>query len=155
MSNEMISKNVFLGGSKCIGRLPDKVVTLIDELMEKREHFIIGDCHGMDLAFQTYLESKHYPHVTIYCSGEKCRFNVGDWPEKHICVPDGIEGYKFYRVKDYALMKDCDAALLVYETRALATRSYIYYLKRLGKPIFAFDLERDRFKIIDKREVTE
>ena len=155
MSNEMTLGSIFLGGDKSIGRLPDKVVAMLDEFMKRGEHFIIGDCHGMDLAFQTYLDSNGYPNVAIYCSGEKCRFNVGGWPEKHIDVPKDITGYEFYRVKDYALMRDCDAALLVWERRALATRSYIYDLKRRGKPIFAFDLERDCFKFIRNREITE
>ena len=150
MSNETtIFGKVFVGGGKTIGHLPNKVVSTLDSFMERGEHIIVGDAHGCDLAFQTYLHSKGYPHVTVYCSGEKCRFNVGTgtWEEKHIDVPEAIEGYEFYREKDYAMINDCDCALLVYERRSLATRSYIYNLKALGKPVFAFNVERDCFKI--------
>lgn len=126
---------------------------MLDNFMESGDHIIVGDAHGCDLAFQTYLHSKAYPYpnVTVYCSGEKCRFNVGDWPEKHIDVPEGIEGYEFFREKDYSMIQDCDCALLVYERRSLATRSYIYNLKSLGKPVFAFNVERDCFKITRRK----
>jgi hypothetical protein len=145
--SERIFGKVFVGGGKTIGRLPDKVASMLDSFMESGEHIIVGDAHGCDLAFQIYLHSKEYPNVTVYCSGEKCRFNMGAWKEKHIAVPEGMEGYEFYREKDLAMMGDCDCALLVYERRSLATRSYIYNLKALGKPVFAFNVERDCFKI--------
>ena len=147
MSNETIFGKVFVGGGKTIGHLPNKVVSTLDSFMERGEHIIVGDAHGCDLTLQTHLHSKGYPNVTIYCSGEKCRFNIGAWTEKHISVPEGLEGYSFYREKDLAMIGDCDCALLVYERRSRATRSYIYNLKALGKPVFAFNVERDCFKI--------
>ena len=48
--SETIFGKVFLGGSKRIGRLPDKVVEMLDSFIESGEHFLIGDCHGADLA---------------------------------------------------------------------------------------------------------
>ena len=155
MSSERIFDKVFVGGGKTIGHLPTKVISMLDGYIERGEHIIVGDAHGCDLALQTYLQSKGYPNVTVYCSGEKCRFNMGAWEEKHISVPEGMEGYEFYREKDLAMMGDCDCALLVYERRSLATRSYIYNLKALGKPVFAFNVERDCFKISRKKEVTK
>ena len=44
MCNETIFGKVFLGGSKRIGRLPDKVVGMLDSFIERGEHFLIGDC---------------------------------------------------------------------------------------------------------------
>ena len=52
-------------------------------------------------------------------------------------------------------MGDCDCALLVYERRSLATRSYIGNLRALGKPVFAFNVERDRFKISGRKKMAE
>ena len=84
MCNETIFGKVFLGGSKRIGRLPDKAVGMLDSFIESGEHFLIGDCHGADLSLQNYLHSKNYEKVTVFCSGEKCRFNVGGWEVRHI-----------------------------------------------------------------------
>jgi len=58
MSNETIFGRVFLGGSKRIGRLPDKVVSMLDSFIESGEHFLIGDCHGADLALQNCMDLK-------------------------------------------------------------------------------------------------
>lgn len=50
MSNETIFGKVFLGGSKRIGRVPENVAAYLDSFIENGEHFLIGDCHGADLA---------------------------------------------------------------------------------------------------------
>ena len=92
MCNETIFGKVFLGGSKRIGRLPDKVVSMLDSFIESGEHFLIGDCHGADLALQNYLHSKNYEKVTVFCSGEKCRFNVGGWEVRHIEASEELDG---------------------------------------------------------------
>ena len=153
MSNEKIidKKVLFVGGGKTIGVLPKDVALTLDSFMERGEHIIVGDAHGCDLAFQTYLHSKGYPNVTVYCSGENCRYNIGSWEEKHISVPEGEEGYEFYKVKDHAMINACDCAMLVWNRKSFATRMYIYHLKELGKPVFAFNEERDCFKISRRR----
>ena len=155
MCNETIFGKVFLGGGKTIGHLPNKVVSTLDSFMERGEHIIVGDAHGCDLAFQTYLHSKGYPHITVYCSGDKCRHNIGSWEEKHIDIPEGVEGYEFYKVKDHAMINYCDCAMLVWNRKSFATRMYIYHLKELGKPVFAFNVERDCFKISRRKEETK
>ncbi len=75
----MSFEKMFLGGSKTIGHIPNKVAGYLEVLMSGNAHFLIGDCHGADLAFQTYFHSKEYKNITVYCSGDKCRFNVGNW----------------------------------------------------------------------------
>ena len=147
----MSDEKIFVGGGKTIGHLPTKVISMLEGFLERGEYIIVGDAHGCDLAFQTYLHSKGYPNVTVYCSGEKCRFNIGGWPEKHIDIPNGVEGYEFYKAKDHAMINDCDAAMLVWNRKSFATRMYIYHLKELGKPVFAFNEETDCFKISRRR----
>ena len=151
MSNETIFGKVFVGGGKTIGHLPTKVISILEGYMERGEHIIVGDAHGCDLAFQMYLHSKGYPNVTVYCSGKKCRHNIGSWEEKHIDVPESVEGYEFYKVKDHAMINDCDCAMLVWNRKSFATRMYIYHLKELGKPVFTFNEESDCFKISRRR----
>ena len=73
--NEHI-ETVMLGGSKRIGRLPDQVVELLESFMKEGVHFVCGDAQGTDYAFQVFLQSRGYKNVSIYCSGEKCRFNL-------------------------------------------------------------------------------
>lgn len=144
-------KKIFVGGSKRIGRLPDKVVSMLDSLIKSGEHFLIGDCHGADLALQNYLHSKNYEKVTVFCSGEKCRFNVGNWQEKHIDVPEGAEGYEFYREKDKVMIAECDCGFFVWDARSLGTKLNRMELKRLGKPILTYRSTTDEFKITRRK----
>ena len=147
MSNETIFGKVFLGGSKRIGRLPDKVVSMLDSFIERGEHFLIGDCHGADLALQNYLHSKNYEKVTVFCSGEKCRFNVGGWEVRHIEASEELDGIEFWRKKDTAMIEECDCGFFVWDTHSIGTRLNRMDLKRLGKPIFTYRSTTDEFKI--------
>jgi hypothetical protein len=98
MSKKNFEK-VFLGGSKRIGRVPEKVAAYLDGFREDGVHFLIGDCHGADLALQNYLHSKGYEKVTVFSSGEKCRFNVGGWEVRHIEAIEELDGIEFWRKK--------------------------------------------------------
>lgn len=89
-------KKIFLCGSKTIGHIPDAVAHYLTLFMKENVWFLIGDCHGADWAIQTYLHEKEYKNVTVYCTGDKCRFNMGNWTVKHIPVNDGVSGYFFY-----------------------------------------------------------
>ena len=140
MSNETIFGKVFLGGSKRIGRLPDKVVGMLDSFIESGEHFLIGDCHGADLALQNYLHSKNYEKVTVFCSGEKCRFNVGGWEVRHI---DASEDRK----KDKVMIEECACGFFVWDAHSIGTKLNRMDLKPLGKPIFTYRSTTDEFKI--------
>ena len=51
---------VFIGGSETIGALPENAVAWLDHFIGANEHFLIGDCSGVDLALQYYLNSRKY-----------------------------------------------------------------------------------------------
>ena len=150
--NDNTFGKIFLGGSKTIGRLPDKVASYLDLFMESNEHFLIGDCHGADLAIQNYLFSKNYTTVTIYCSGEKCRFNVGTWPVKAVLGSSKNQGYDFYHQKDMAMIEDCDGALLIWDTHSAGTKNNINELKNKGLPIFTYRNDIDDFRVTRRRK---
>ena len=155
--NEHIVEKVMLGGSKRIGRLPDQVVELLESFMKEGVHFVCGDAQGTDYAFQVFLQSRGYKNVSIYCSGEKCRFNLckDDWKEVHIDVPSGVEGYDFYRLKDLKMIRTCDLGLMVWDRASIGTRNNIYDLKALGKPVFAFNVDKNQLKISRRKEATK
>lgn len=144
---EAIFNKVFLGGSKRIGRIPDKVAARLDSFIESGTHFLIGDCHGADLALQNYLHSKNYEKVTVFCSGEKCRFNVGGWEVRHIEASEELDGIEFYRKNDKVMIEECDCGFFVRDARSLGTKLNRIDLKHLGKPIFTYRSTTDEFKI--------
>jgi len=132
---------IFLGGSKTIGQIPDRITQFLELFMSENAHFLIGDCHGADLAIQTYLHSKGYRNVTVYCSGDKCRLNVGDWDIKHIPVVEEYNGYSFYQAKDIAMINECSAALMLWDGKTRGTANNIDALKQRGVPIFTYCID--------------
>lgn len=143
---------LFIGGSKTIDALTDKMRSWIDLFMEDNEHFIIGDCRGTDLALQTYLNEKGYRNVTVYCSGESCRFNVGGWDEKHVETKlTKDDGYEFYRQKDLAMIRDCNGAFFIWDSTSKGTKNNIQDLKALGLPVIAYRTDLEDVRVIRRR----
>lgn len=128
---------VFLGGSKTVGALPTKATDWIDFLIDADEQIIVSDCHGADLAMQNYLCSRKYQNVTIYYSGDKCRFNVGDWKTK-----------QFSLNHEEAMIAECNCAFLVWDGFSEETKSSIENLRKKGLPIFIYRTDRDALSVI-------
>ena len=147
----MYFKNVMLGGSKTIGNLSERVELQMEVLINSGERFLVGDCHGADLAFQNYLHASGYSNVTVYCSGEKCRFNVGGWGEVHVPVEDGVEGYDFYRQKDLAMIAEADGAVLLWDGRSAATKENRKALAAKGAAIFTYRTDQRQMRVIRRR----
>ena len=51
---------IFISGSKSISKLPELAKIFIDQFIENNDEILIGDCYGVDVAVQKYLESKGY-----------------------------------------------------------------------------------------------
>ena len=68
--------------------------------------------------------------------GEKCRFNVGGWEERHIEASEELDGIEFYRKKDKVMIEECDCGFFVWDAHSIGTKLNRMDLKRLGKPIF-------------------
>ena len=147
---ETKTEMIFLGGSNTIEHLPPKVVGYLECFMNKNANFMVGDCHGTDLAIQIYLQAKRYRNVTVYCSGDSCRWNIGGWNEKHVTA-DGFEGYEFYRQKDIAMIEECNGAILLWDGETRGTKNNIHALKQRGVPIFIYHSEVNKMKVTRRR----
>ena len=77
-------KTIFLGGSKIINRLDDSINEDLIEFMNLGHNIVLGDCMGADFQMQKFLAENDYPNVTIYYSGDRPRFNLGNWKTKHV-----------------------------------------------------------------------
>ena len=128
---------VFIGGSETIGALPENAVAWLDHFIGANEHFIVGDCFGSDLALQNYLNSRKYQKVTVYYSGEACRFNVGEWKTK-----------QFSLNHEEAMIAECNCAFLVWDGFSEETKSSIENLRKKGLPIFIYRTDLDRLRVV-------
>jgi adenine-specific DNA-methyltransferase len=126
----------FISGSKSISKLPDLAKILIEQFIENNDEILIGDCYGVDVAVQKYLESKGYCNVTIYCSGESPRNNFVTGAKVRSCteVAKDLTGSEFHYVKDIEMACDCDQALMIWDGKSKGTGENIRRIKEMGKP---------------------
>lgn len=131
----MVSEmKIFIGGSKNISKLDSETKSALDRLCTENANILIGDCFGADTLVQQYLNDKGYRNVTVYVSGDKARNNIGGFNEKHINA-DGLTGFKFYRQKDIAMVKDADCGLMLWDEKTKGTAYNIRDMREIGKEV--------------------
>lgn len=127
---------VFISGSKSISALSEEVKSLLDEHIALGTEFLVGDCYGVDVAVQKYLEFRGYSNITIYCSGVTPRNNFAPSAKVRSCTEaaKGLTGRAFQYVKDIQMAQDCDQALMVWDGKSKGTGDNIRRIKEMGKP---------------------
>lgn len=68
---------VFISGSLSITTLPETVVERLGIILDRQLSVLIGDARGVDRAVQRILCGRNSQSVTVYCSGDVPRNNVG------------------------------------------------------------------------------
>ncbi len=131
-------QRLFVSGSKQIkdfNEIGCRGVDVIDEAIKRGAEILVGDCHGADTVIQQHIARRGYRNVTVYVSGLKePRHNEGDWPVKHIVLDGSLSaGFDFYRQKDIQMIRDCDAALVIWNGESRGTRQNIIELRNLNK----------------------
>ena len=133
---------IFIGGSRHIVAVPADVARRIERIMERRHSVILGDAPGADAAVQRCMKAANYHQVTVFCSGRRCRNNLGDWPTRHITPPAHARGFQFYAAKDRAMARSADFGLMLWDGKSLGTLANTMRLAELGKSTVLFDASR-------------
>lgn len=128
---------VFIGGSETVGALPENAVAWLDHFIEANEHFVIGDCSGVDLALQNYLNSRKYQKVTVYYSGDACRFNVGKWEAKQVALKH-----------EDTMIAASNCAFLIWDGCSEETKNSIEKIRERGLPIFIYRTDLGRLRVV-------
>ena len=106
---------VFIGGSRHISRLPEEAKERLQNIVSGKHQIIVGDAKGADTAVQKHLHSISYSSVVVYCSGEKCRNNVGHWKTRKIDAPEKQTGFGFYAIKDREMAHEADFGYMIWD----------------------------------------
>jgi hypothetical protein len=136
---------VFIGGSRQLSRLSPDACQRIDRIIENKFPIIVGDANGIDKAVQQYLLSKLYPLVEVFCSGEKCRNNLGDWPVRTIQTYRQRKDFNFYAAKDRQMAIDASAGLMIWDGKSKGTLLNVVRLLRQQKSVELYEAPLHRF----------
>lgn len=129
---------VFIGGSRSLTRLNDTIRSRVDNIL--RQHFtvVIGDANGADRAIQSYVAAKGYRHVIVYCMGDRCRNNVGEWPVKQVSAHRQKKDFAYYATKDEEMAQAASHGFMIWDGRSKGTLNNILNLLRQQKKVLVY-----------------
>lgn len=135
---------IFIGGSRHVSRLPPEVKHRLDNVISSGHYVIVGDANGVDKAVQKYFHDAAYNNVTVFCSGETFRNNLGNWRTRRIDVPKKEKGFQFYAAKDREMAHEADFGLMIWDGKSPGTVLNVLRLVRAGKIAVLFSVPEKR-----------
>jgi len=93
-------KKVFFGGSRKLNRLNRVIRERADNIVAKGFEVLIGDANGADKAMQKYLAEKGYKNVVVFCMGDTCRNNLGNWQTNVVTSKRDKMDFTYFAAKD-------------------------------------------------------
>ena len=140
-----MTKTVFLSGSRKLSRLNDVIRRRLDKMMTQGLRIIVGDASGADKALQSYLAEAHYEHVVVYCAGDVCRNNVGNWLVENIKAGLKLKGRDFYTAKDKVMASKADFGLVLWDGKSTGSISNVLELMYSGKKVAVYFSPEKKF----------
>jgi predicted XRE-type DNA-binding protein len=142
---------VFIAGSISISRLHEKVQDRINKIVSSNFNVVVGDADGADSSIQHYLHGCRANNVTVFCSGDKPRNNVADWPV-HRVYPKAKPGSRaYFTAKDLEMARSSDFGLMIWDCKSTGTLSNVIELLREKKKSVVFvNKNKDFLSITDK-----
>lgn len=144
---------IFLSGSRSIHALPKEVQKRLHGIMDKGFFLIVGDAHGADEAFQTYLMEHKYQRVAVYCPGYRCRANKGDWHVHQVQVPDYKRGREFYTHRDKQMALDAHYGLVLWDGKSPGSKTNIHTMALLKKKSLVYHNPTQSFQVVTRRNI--
>ncbi len=139
---------VFLSGSRRLNRTNESIQEWIKNIVDQGYQIVVGDANGADKALQKVLAEIHYSKVVVYCSGQKCRNNIGHWETRQITVDTHLKGREFYTQKDKAMAVEADYGFVLWDGKSAGSISNVFeLLKRNKKAVVYFAPEKRFFTV--------
>jgi len=135
----------FVGGSRKISRLNSEVHQKLDGLVAENLAIIVGDAPGVDKSVQQYLHARGYRDVEVFCSGDRCRNNLGNWPTRQVVVNSIRRDFDFYATKDLRMSEEASFGLMIWDGESAGTLMNVLRLIKQNKSVIVFQAPENRF----------
>lgn len=135
---------IFVGGSRHVSRLPEEAKRRLHNVIQRQHNVLVGDANGIDKAVQQYFADASYNAVTVFCSGNKYRNNVGHWPVRSVDVPNSLKGFQFYAAKDREMAREADFGFMIWDAKSPGTLLNVLRLARAGKITVLYNVPEKR-----------
>lgn len=135
---------VFVGGSRRVSRLSAEAKERLNNVVGSGFNVIVGDANGADKAVQKHLADSAYEKVTVFCSGGRCRNNLGNWPTRNIEAPISAKGFQFYAAKDREMAREADFGLMLWDGKSAGTVLNVLRLIGAGNKVVLLNTKEKR-----------
>ncbi|HMD83438.1 MAG TPA: hypothetical protein VKO18_01915 [Terriglobia bacterium] len=130
---------VFIGGSRRVSRLDERVKGRLDEIIRKQLPVIIGDANGADRAVQDYFHQRAYEQVEVFCTEGRCRNNVGNWRIRPVPAPaGGKHDFEYYAAKDRLMAEEGSIGFMLWDGKSRGTLANVLRLMEQGKKVVVY-----------------
>lgn len=143
---------VFVSGSRSVSRINDMIRDRIKNMMDQNLAIVVGDANGADKALQKFLAEMRYSNVVVFCSGQTCRNNIGDWEIRQITVDPKLKGRAFYTQKDKAMAAEADYGFVLWDGKSAGSISNAFELLRLTKKAVVYFAPEKSFFTVSSLE---
>lgn len=146
---------VFIAGSITIKHLDIEVQERIMNIVHQNFDVIVGDADGVDRSIQQFLLDVNYASVTVFCTGETPRNNVGNWPVNSVKSYSKPGSRAYFTAKDVAMAKVADSGLMIWDTKSTGTLSNVITLLEDKKFSRIFINKLNTFHVVKNMETLD
>lgn len=146
---------VFIAGSITIKHLDVKVQERIMNIVHQNFDVIVGDADGVDTSIQQFLMDVNYTRVTVFCTGDTPRNNVGNWSVTNVKSYSKPGSRAYFTAKDVAMAKVADSGLMIWDTKSTGTLSNVITLLEDKKFSRIFINKLNTFLVVKNVETLE
>ena len=146
---------VFVAGSLSIKRLHPWFLERLDTVATSGFSVVVGDADGADTSIQKFLWEHGAQNVTIYCTGDALRNNVGKWPVEKIFSAADPGSRAYFSAKDVAMAKVADYGLMIWDTKSTGTLSNVIELLKNERSSRIFVNKSEKFVTVSQAEDLE
>jgi len=141
----MTMPTVFIAGSIKIKRLHPFFVERIANIVREGMPVVVGDADGADTSIQAELVAQSASDVTVFCTGEKPRNNLGDWPVQRVQSSAKPGTRAFFTAKDIKMAERAEFGLMLWDAASTGTLSNVLELLSQGKKCVVFVNRETKF----------
>jgi hypothetical protein len=87
---------------------------------------------------QSYLDSKRYKNVEVFCSEGVCRNNIGNWQLRSVPADTRARNAQFYSAKDRVMAEEATIGLMVWDGKSVGTLLNVIRLLSLQKKVVIY-----------------
>jgi hypothetical protein len=143
---------VFFGGSRKIGRLNHAIKERANNIIANEYLILLGDANGADKAMQEYLDEKNYKNVLVFCMGNVCRNNLGNWETRSVHSSRTKKDFDYYSAKDILMGKEADYGFMLWDGKSKGTLNNILNLYEHNKKVLVYFSPAKSFYTVENEQ---